>query len=108
MATQGEPGRSMSEFEHADEPILNIVGERVALGPMRRELLPVYQRWINDFGTLRTLGRPPLPMTLEQEERWFNSVASGENRYAFTIYTRADLVPIGNTSLINVDFRNRT
>ena len=28
-------------------PILNIVGNLVALGPQRRDLLPTYQRWLN-------------------------------------------------------------
>lgn len=45
-----------------------IVGELVALGPLRRDLLPVYQRWINDFGAVRNLGIPPRPLTLEQEQ----------------------------------------
>jgi hypothetical protein len=30
-----------------EEPILNVEGERVALGPLRRDLLPLYQRWIS-------------------------------------------------------------
>jgi hypothetical protein len=40
-------------------PILNPpaprvpAGEKVALGPHRRDLLPVYQRWINDFEVTR-------------------------------------------------------
>src|SRR5579884_950726 len=112
MAAQGQPERSLNVEENgmADEPILNIIGEHVALGPLRRELLPVYQRWINDFGTLRTLGQTPRPMTAEQELAWFESAASGDSRnsYAFTIYVRATLRPIGNTSLIDVDFRDRT
>ena len=47
--------------DNNEEPILNVVGELVALGPLRRDLLPLYQRWINDLGTMRTLGVPPLP-----------------------------------------------
>lgn len=42
-----------------ERPIVNIEGERVALGPLRRDLLPAYQRWINDFSAVRTLGTPP-------------------------------------------------
>ena len=26
-------------------PIINIAGEKVALGPLRRDLVPLYQRW---------------------------------------------------------------
>ena len=39
-----------------EDPILIIEGDLVALGPLRRDLLPIYQRWINDLGTMRTLG----------------------------------------------------
>lgn len=36
------------------KPIVNITGERVALGPLRRDLIPTHQRWFNDFETDRT------------------------------------------------------
>ncbi|MGH3089886.1 MAG: hypothetical protein ACRDSJ_21610 [Rubrobacteraceae bacterium] len=32
-----------------EKPILNIVGEKVALGPMRKDLLALYQLLINDL-----------------------------------------------------------
>ena len=89
-------------------PIVNFEGERVALGPHRRELLPTYQRWINDFTALRTLGVvPPGPTTMEQEEAWYaGNTSPGEIR--FTIYERAAWRPIGTTALHGVDFRNRS
>jgi diamine N-acetyltransferase len=90
----------------SERPIVNIVGELVALGPLRRELLPLYQRWINDFGAVRNLGMPPRPMTLEQEQAWFDGV-SGDT-LAFTIYERATWRPIGNTSLLHLDQHSRT
>ncbi len=43
-----------------DEPIVNIVGGLVTLGPLRRDLLPTYQRWMNDFTVVRNLGTPPI------------------------------------------------
>ena len=44
--------------DDSEEPILNVADELVALGPLRRDLLPLYQRWINDLGTM---GLSPLP-----------------------------------------------
>jgi diamine N-acetyltransferase len=88
--------------------MVNIVGEVVALGPLRRDLLPTYQRWINDFGTLRHLLVPPVPMTMEQEQGWFERAATGEGRTPFTIYERASWTPIGNASLADLDYRHRT
>jgi RimJ/RimL family protein N-acetyltransferase len=89
-------------------PIVNFEGDLVALGPHRRDLIPTYQRWVNDFAMLRTLGAiPPQPTTLEQEEAWYaGNTGPGEIR--FTVYERAGLRPIGTTALHGVDFRNRT
>lgn len=61
-------------------PIINIRGEKVALGPLERSLLPDYRRWINDFETVRTLGAAPRPMTAEQEEAWYDGLAQAELR----------------------------
>jgi hypothetical protein len=50
--------------ESAGSPVLTIEGEHVALGPLRRDLVPLYQRWMNNLGTMRTLDLPPYPMTM--------------------------------------------
>jgi len=39
--------------QRQESPIISITGERVALGPIRRDLVPLYHRWINDFAVLR-------------------------------------------------------
>jgi diamine N-acetyltransferase len=91
-----------------DAPILNIEGELVALGPLRREHIPLYLRWINDFGTTRTLGVAPRPMTLEQETAWYEQAAVDDARPGFTIYERATGRPIGNCGLHEVNLANRS
>ena len=58
--------------DNKDGPILNIVGKSVALGPLRRDLPPLYQRWIDDLGTMRMLGLAPLSMTSEKEQEWYD------------------------------------
>ena len=89
-------------------PIVNIVGDLVALGPLRRDLIPVYQRWVNDLTTVRTLGLPPRPMTMEAETAWYESQAVATGEAGFTIYERATWRPVGNTGLHGIDHRNRT
>ena len=91
-----------------DPPILTLVGDKVALGPLRRDLLLLYQRWINDFEVTRTLARPMLPMTLEAEEAWYTTASTSEHEVTFTVYERATLRPIGNSGLMNIDLRRRT
>jgi diamine N-acetyltransferase len=90
-----------------DTPILYIEGELVALGPLGREHIPLYLRWINDFGTTRMLGLPPRPMTLEQETAWYEQAAVDDGRIGFTIYERSTGRPIGNCGLHEVDLSNR-
>ncbi len=91
-----------------DQPIVNILGNLVALGPIRRDLIPLYQRWINQFDMLRTLAVPPLPMTLDAETSWFDAMAESTATVMFTIYEREGWQPVGNVSLADIDFRNGT
>lgn len=86
---------------------MNIVGERVALGPLRRDLLPTYQRWINDFPTTRMM-TVPHPLTLEQETAWYERVAGAEQDAMFTMYELSTWRPIGTAGLSGIDYRDRT
>jgi RimJ/RimL family protein N-acetyltransferase len=89
-------------------PIVNITGERVVLGPLSRDLLPTFTRWINDFHALRTLGGlRPGPTTLESEEAWYTRVTTEGDSVTFLIRERLSSVPIGTTGLHRIDFRNR-
>lgn len=91
-----------------DEVVINITGDTVALGPHRRDLLPLYQKWVNDFEVVRTLALGFRPMTLEAEEAWYTRAGADQRDAAFTIYERETLRPIGNTALHNVDHHHRT
>ena len=91
-----------------ERPVLSIEGELVALGPLRRDLLPLYQRWLNDLDTTRTLDLPPQPMTIEKEQDWYEGQVKAEHDTTFTIYERETQRPIGNTGLHKIDHRNRT
>ncbi len=91
-----------------EQPLVNIVGNLVALGPHRRDLIPTYQRWVNDFATLRTLGpAAPRPTSLEQETAWYEAQVTGKMP-GFTVYERETWRPIGTTAFHEVDQRNRT
>ena len=80
----------------AEQPIINITGERVALGPLRRDLIPLYHRWLNDFDAVRNFDDTPEPWTLERATQLYERRAgpSSEN-ITFTLYERATLDPIG-------------
>jgi diamine N-acetyltransferase len=90
-----------------EAPILNIVGEKVALGPHRKDLLPLYGRWVNDFAVSYTLSRVR-PYTLEQEEEWYAGANTNKAAVGFTAYERATLRPIGTAGLHKIDYINST
>lgn len=89
-----------------ERAVVSLTGELVALGPHRRDLVAVYQRWFNDLETLRTLGRTPYPLTFEEEQAWYDGRTGADA--SFTIYEIGTWRPIGSTSLMGVDFRHRT
>lgn len=89
-------------------PIFNIVGELVALGPVRRDLIPIYQRWINDFEVVRTLALFPQPFTEETETRWYDAASTDRDHPTFTIFERATSRPIGNTEFHKIDWVHRS
>ena len=91
-----------------DDPVLNIIGNKVALGPIRKDLLRLYQRWINDFEVTRTLDLPMRPFPLEYEEAWYQRVIQSDRDLTFTIYDRETLRPIGNAGLHQIDYQNRS
>jgi RimJ/RimL family protein N-acetyltransferase len=90
------------------EPILNVVGERVALGPMRRDLLQLYSRWANDFKVMGTVTPTLRPLPLESEQAWYDRAVDDEQLARFTIYVREKLRPVGTTSLFGIHHGNRT
>jgi RimJ/RimL family protein N-acetyltransferase len=91
----------------SEEAVLNIVGERVALGPLRKDLVPLFGRWRNDLGAARVLGDMVGPVTAEEEGRWYEEQVKAEDRVFFTIYEREALRPVGGTNLFGLDFRNQ-
>ena len=90
-----------------DPPIINIWGELVALGPLRRDHLPLYTRWINDLDTTRSLGASA-PMTVEQETAWYDGEVKNEKNVHFTIYELPALRPIGTASIGGIDHQHGT
>jgi RimJ/RimL family protein N-acetyltransferase len=85
-----------------EAPIVNIAGELVALGPLRRESIPLYLRWMNDFATTRTLAVQPRPMTLEQETAWYEQAATNEQERNFSIFERTSGRVVGNCGMFDI------
>ena len=90
-----------------DRRDLIVVGERVALGPLRRDLAETYARWVNDLEVRHGLQFAGV-MTPQSEETFLDDLikdmAERQPTAAhFTIYDREDGEPVGTTSLMEVN-----
>jgi RimJ/RimL family protein N-acetyltransferase len=94
----------------SDRPIVNIVGERVALGPLQREHVPLFERWMNDFATQRLSGfpEPAEPWGTERVTQFMDRILSNPDRAWFVIYEAESWRPIGHANLRGIDYRHRT
>lgn len=97
---------SESVVEGGERPSVNIVGEKVALGPLRRDSISLYRHWMNDFETIRGYDMPR-PLTDEAIANWFERASTSENHILFTLYERETMRPIGHTGLLRVDRSHR-
>jgi RimJ/RimL family protein N-acetyltransferase len=84
-----------------EPPIIMLAGERVALGPPRRDLLPLYLRWLNDLEYARWTSHTG-PLTAEALARAYARDTADPRQAHFTIYERATLRPIGGASLTDI------
>ena len=91
-----------------DERVIMLRGELVELGPLRRDLVDTYVRWMNDLDVIRTLGGTRMPMSREMEERWLEGTLASTSDAVFTIYEKSTGRPIGNCDLHAIDARRGT
>lgn len=87
------------------QPIVTIVGEKVALGPMHRDLLPLMARWANDLAARRNIG-VPLPRTLDQQIARYERDVTAADEVDFAIYERATWRCVGTVGLFGIAYRN--
>jgi RimJ/RimL family protein N-acetyltransferase len=90
----------------SDEPDFIIVGEKVALGPLRRDLAAEYARWTNQLEVRRGLDYLGIA-TPQSEEKWVeDSLKEGAERepkgVEFTVYDRSDSAPVGTAGLFGI------
>jgi diamine N-acetyltransferase len=88
------------------EPDLIVVGEKVALGPLRRDLAATYARWMNQLEVRRGLDYLGIASPQSQEKWVDDNLERGAKReperVEFTIYDRADSAPVGTAGLFEI------
>lgn len=82
-------------------------GQKIRLREYRKEDLPFRLIYINDPDMLKNLvSDTPYPMTLREEEKWFESISALGDTYKFAIETLEDNKFIGGCSINDVDWKN--
>ena len=89
------------------QPVITLAGERVALGPLRRDLIPLYHAWISNLETTQYLSEAGAAPTLDEEIDWYDRAIRTENQRTFTIYTLPDFQPIGTVNLHQINHKHR-
>ena len=90
----------------SDEPDFIVVGDRVALGPLRRELAADYARWMNDPAVRDGLNQMGVA-TPQSQEKWVEEnldrgARSEPDVVEFTVYDRKDRAPVGTAGLLGI------
>lgn len=92
-----------------EKPILNILGDRVALGPMEKSMISDLARWENDFAVTVMSGDALRPLSRAQMEERFARASKEEHpgSLEFAIYERASLRCIGTAELRAINHTQR-
>jgi len=90
-----------------DLPDFVVTGERVALGPLRRDLAGAYARWVNELEVRRGLDFLGVA-TPEDQEKWVGDNLERASRrepeaVEFTVYDRSDSAPVGTAGLMRIN-----
>ena len=90
----------------SEDPDFIVVGEKVALGPLRRDLAGEYARWMNQLEVRRGLDHLGIS-TAQSQEKWVDeSIEKGAKRepeaVEFTVYDRSDSAPVGTAGLFGI------
>ena len=93
-------------------PVILVEGERVALGPLRRDLVSTYATWDGDLELSALRGRDLRPRSELEWERTVDAEPGDGTRVFFTVYETVyehkAPRPIGVAMLLQVDSGHRT
>ncbi len=89
------------------QQVITLAGERVALGPLRRDLIPLYHAWISNLETTQYLSEAGSAPTLDEEIDWYERAIRMENEQRFTIYALPEFQPIGTVNLHQINHKHR-
>lgn len=100
------PGIPADASQAPPQPVITLTGEKVALGPLRRDLIPLYHAWISNLETTQYLSEAGSVLTLDEEVAWYDSRITSQTERNFTIYTVDAWQPIGTINFHQINHRH--
>ncbi|HEY6569707.1 MAG TPA: GNAT family protein [Candidatus Limnocylindrales bacterium] len=80
-----------------------IVGKRVALGSVRRDLYPLHVAWLNDPEVAWNVFGAPVQRSFEEERDWIEAFVADRGSRLWLIYRIDEQRPIGLAALTAID-----
>lgn len=85
---------------------MNIQGKYLTLRAIEEADLPFLHKWANDPVTQDAIGELHFPSSMNFHRAWFENLKSDKLNQRFMVCT-PDGVPIGISSIVQIDWRNR-
>jgi hypothetical protein len=99
----------MADTSSSATPIVNIIGNTIALGPLPETLIEARHRWNNDFALAVLNGSIPHPQAIDVSRGEYDRLGHDDKtRCDFAIYERETMRLIGLVDLRTIDYRTRT
>lgn len=83
-------------------------GEKIYLRPILKKDLPFLNRWKNDEEIFKYLGGGFMPISIDQQEKWLDSMIDLTGNNKRFIISELDNTPIGMVGLYGINWIHRT
>lgn len=83
-----------------------INGKIIKLRPFEKSDLEISKRWINDPEISKAILRV-LPVSMFEHENWYEKIINDKTRITFAIETIKEGEYVGNTGIMEIDWRSR-
>jgi RimJ/RimL family protein N-acetyltransferase len=91
------------EMQATEERPEIVPGERIFLGHVRPEDVPLFARWFSDIELTSYLAQRGFAFMPEHEQEWFDNLVRDRSTRTFAIVVREGRRVIGSVSLMSID-----
>ncbi len=92
--------------EHTGWRSVMVIGEKIKLVPLDKEDLAKSRSWVNN-SLLNSRMLRVLPVSWEDQERWYEDIIQDTSKIVFAIKTLDDEQHVGNAGLYHIDWIHR-